>query len=136
LFKVRQLVAVIVLFKQEISNKEEISKMSWTIPIPLRGSIHPKPQSADERLDQMDSALSSISEGLKEIQKHLAEGSPREEMSQKSTERPRVEPQTRISPRFDSLLRNQNYSEVLAVAHYRMLNQSLTTSADEVGRLT
>jgi hypothetical protein len=115
---------------------EGSSERPSKIPIPLRLPVHPKPQSADERLDQMDSALSSIAEGLKEIQKRLTEGHPREEVSQMSIERPRVEPQPLSNPKFDILLRNPKFSEVLSVARYRLLNQSLTMSADEVGRLT
>ena len=106
------------------------------IPIPLRLPDHPKPQSADERLDKMDSALSSVSEGFKEIQKRLTEERPREEVSQTSMERTRVESQPRSSPRFDILLRNPKFSEVLSVGRYRLLNQSLIMSADEVGSLT
>jgi hypothetical protein len=101
---------------------EGSSERPSKIPIPLRLPVHPKPQSADERLDQMDSALSSIAEGLKEIQKRLTEGHPREEVSQMSIERPRVEPQPLSNPKFDILLRNPKFSEVLSVARYRLLN--------------
>jgi hypothetical protein len=110
------------------------------IPIPLRLPVQPKPQSVDERLDQIDFALSGLSEGLKEIQKRLAEGHPGgppgEEMSQTSIENPRVEPQPRINPRFDVLVRNPKYFAEFSVGRHRLLNQSLPMSAYEVGRLT
>jgi hypothetical protein len=49
------------------------------IPIPLRLPVHPKPQTPDERMDQMDSTLTQISESLLELQKRLAKSSVTDE---------------------------------------------------------